>query len=226
MATWKMLGFQDAASPIMEQLIMFHDHTMMVLVMITSTVLYMLMSLIFNKLNNRMLLEGQLIELIWTLMPAILLVVIALPSLKILYLLEEINKPMVTLKAIGHQWYWSYEYSDFSKVEFDSYMKQPSTMNVNEFRLLEVDNTMVLPFNIKSRILVTSYDVIHSWTIPSLGIKIDGSPGRINQGNIFITRPGIFYGQCSEICGANHSFMPIMLESVNLKSFFKWVKNF
>nr|YP_010431979.1 cytochrome c oxidase subunit II [Abrus daozhenensis]USS62514.1 cytochrome c oxidase subunit 2 [Abrus daozhenensis] len=226
MATWKMLGFQDAASPIMEQLIMFHDHTMMVLVMITSTVLYMLMSLIFNKLNNRMLLEGQLIELIWTLMPAILLVVIALPSLKILYLLEEINKPMVTLKAIGHQWYWSYEYSDFSKVEFDSYMKQPSTMNANEFRLLEVDNTMVLPFNIKSRILVTSYDVIHSWTVPSLGIKIDGSPGRINQGNIFITRPGIFYGQCSEICGANHSFMPIMLESVNLKSFFKWVKNF
>nr|YP_009711651.1 cytochrome c oxidase subunit II [Abrus expansivus]QGA47519.1 cytochrome c oxidase subunit II [Abrus expansivus] len=226
MATWKMLGFQDAVSPIMEQLILFHDHTMMILIMITVTVLYMLASLIFNKLNNRMLLEGQLIELIWTLMPAILLVIIALPSLKILYLLEEINKPLVTLKAIGHQWYWSYEYSDFSKIEFDSYMKQTKSIKSNEFRLLEVDNSIVLPFNTKVRILVTSYDVIHSWTVPSLGIKIDGSPGRINQGNIMMTRPGIFYGQCSEICGANHSFMPITMESINLQSFFKWVKNF
>nr|YP_009917447.1 cytochrome c oxidase subunit II [Drabescus ineffectus]QLJ57895.1 cytochrome c oxidase subunit II [Drabescus ineffectus] len=224
MATWNMIGFQDAVSPIMEQLIMFHDHTMMILTMITISVLYMLLSLFTNKLINRMLLEGQLIELIWTLMPAILLVMIAMPSLKTLYLLEEINKPLITMKAIGHQWYWSYEYSDFKKIEFDSYMKQTNNIENNEFRLLEVDNRILLPFNVQSRILVTSQDVIHSWTIPSIGIKIDGSPGRINQGSILMMRPGIFYGQCSEICGSNHSFMPILLESVNSKTFNKWIQ--
>nr|WRK21455.1 cytochrome c oxidase subunit II [Hecalus sp.] len=224
MATWKMFSFQDAATPIMEQLIFFHDHTMMILIMITTTVLYMLSSLTFNKLNNRMLLEGQLIELIWTILPAILLIMIALPSLKILYLLEEMNKPLISIKAIGHQWYWSYEYSDLKKIEFDSYMKQTNSLNKNEYRLLEVDNRIILPYNFKTRLLVTSYDVIHSWTIPSLGIKIDGTPGRMNQGNIMIMRPGIYYGQCSEICGANHSFMPITLESINMNSFTKWIK--
>nr|YP_009713611.1 cytochrome c oxidase subunit II [Paramacrosteles nigromaculatus]QGG46169.1 cytochrome c oxidase subunit II [Paramacrosteles nigromaculatus] len=226
MATWKMLSFQDAVTPIMEQLIMFHDHTMMIIIMITMTVLYMLSSIMFNKLSNRMLLEGQMIELIWTLMPALMLIIIALPSLKILYLLEEMNKPMISMKAIGHQWYWSYEYSDFKKIEFDSYMKQTNSLENNEYRLLEVDNRIMLPFNMKTRILVTSYDVIHSWTIPSLGIKIDGSPGRINQGSILLMRPGIFYGQCSEICGANHSFMPIMLKSINMKTFMNWIKQF
>nr|ASM41881.1 cytochrome c oxidase subunit II [Scaphoideus varius] len=226
MATWNMFSFQDAVSPIMEQLIMFHDHTMMILTMITIAVIYMMSSLIVNKFTNRMLLEGQMIELIWTLMPAMLLIMIALPSLKILYLLEETNKPLITLKAIGHQWYWSYEYSDLKKIEFDSYMKQTNSILNNEYRLLESDNRIILPFNIKTRILVTSYDVIHSWTIPALGIKIDGSPGRINQGSILSMRPGTYYGQCSEICGANHSFMPIMMESVNMKSFNNWIKNY
>nr|YP_010614351.1 cytochrome c oxidase subunit II [Dalbulus maidis]WAS32285.1 cytochrome c oxidase subunit II [Dalbulus maidis] len=226
MATWKMMTFQDPVTPIKEQLIMFHDHTMMIIMMITMTVLYMMMSLSINKLNNRNLLEGQMIELIWTLMPAMLLIIIAMPSLKILYLIEEINKPMITLKAIGHQWYWSYEYSDFKKIEFESFMKKINEINNDEYRLLEVDNRIVLPYNTKSRILVTSYDVIHSWTIPSLGIKIDGSPGRINQGSMMITRPGVFYGQCSEICGANHSFMPIVMESVNMKAFMSWIKMF
>nr|ATG83164.1 cytochrome c oxidase subunit II [Alobaldia tobae] len=226
MATWKMISFQDSVTPIMEQLIMFHDHTMMILTMITVSVLYMLVSLVFNKLTNRNLLEGQLIELIWTLMPAVMLIIIALPSLKILYMLEEMNAPMITMKAIGHQWYWSYEYSDFKKIEMDSYMKQSNTLNDMEYRLLEVDNRIMLPFNMKTRILVTSFDVIHSWTIPSLGIKIDGSPGRINQGSIMMMRPGLYYGQCSEICGSNHSFMPITLESINMNSFIKWIKNF
>nr|YP_011036747.1 cytochrome c oxidase subunit II [Arrugada affinis]WRK21416.1 cytochrome c oxidase subunit II [Arrugada affinis] len=226
MATWKMWSFQDGTTPIMEQLIMFHDHTMMVLTMITSMVMYMIFSILLNKFNNRMLLEGQMIELIWTSLPALLLIVIALPSLKILYLLEEINSPMITVKAVGHQWYWSYEYSDFKKIEFDSYMKSTSSLSSGEYRLLEVDNRIALPFNVKSRILVTSQDVIHSWTIPSLGIKIDGTPGRINQSSIMITRPGLFYGQCSEICGANHSFMPIVLESINVKSFNFWIKKY
>nr|YP_010531296.1 cytochrome c oxidase subunit II [Mileewa sharpa]UXX17555.1 cytochrome c oxidase subunit II [Mileewa sharpa] len=226
MATWNNILMQDSVSPIMEQLIMFHDHTMMVILMITISVGYMISYIFMNKFLNRFLLEGQLIELIWTMMPAIMLVFIAMPSLKILYLLEEINNPMVTIKSIGHQWFWSYEYSDFKKIEFDSYMKSLVDLENSEFRLLEVDNQIVLPFNIQIRILVTSTDVIHSWTIPSIGIKIDATPGRINQGTILMMRPGIFYGQCSEICGSNHSFMPIMMESVNLNYFFNWLNNF
>lgn len=223
-ATWIIIRFQDAISPIIEQLIIFHDHTIIIVIMITSTVLYILISITFKKLNNRILLEGQMIELIWTLIPAALLVVIAIPSLKILYLLEEINKPLISFKAIGHQWYWSYEYSDFNKIEFDSYIKQSNSILDRESRLLEVDNRITLPFNTKSRILVSSLDVIHSWTIPSIGIKIDGTPGRINQGRILLTRPGVFYGQCSEICGANHRFIPITIESININSFINWIK--
>nr|YP_010478317.1 cytochrome c oxidase subunit II [Nesophrosyne sp. 17 GMB-2012]UVI59761.1 cytochrome c oxidase subunit II [Nesophrosyne sp. 17 GMB-2012] len=226
MALWNMISFQDPATPIMEQLVMFHDHTMMILVMITTSVLFMMSSLVANKLINRNMLESQLIELIWTIFPAFMLITIALPSLKILYLLEEINKPLISMKAIGHQWYWSYEFSDFKNIEFDSYMKNTKSLMDNEYRLLEVDNRIILPFNTKTRILVSSLDVIHSWTVPALGIKIDGTPGRINQGSILMTRPGVFYGQCSEICGANHSFMPITIESVNMKSFMTWIKNF
>nr|YP_010478304.1 cytochrome c oxidase subunit II [Nesophrosyne sp. 126 GMB-2012]UVI59748.1 cytochrome c oxidase subunit II [Nesophrosyne sp. 126 GMB-2012] len=226
MALWNMISFQDPATPIMEQLIIFHDHTLMILIMITTGVLYMISSLFTNKLINRNMLESQMIELVWTILPAAMLITIALPSLKILYLLEEINKPMISMKAIGHQWYWSYEFSDFKNIEFDSYMKNTKSLNDNEYRLLEVDNRIVLPFNTKTRILVTSLDVIHSWTVPALGIKVDGTPGRINQGSIMMSRPGVYYGQCSEICGANHSFMPIMIESVNMKSFMTWIKNF
>nr|YP_010952946.1 cytochrome c oxidase subunit II [Empoascanara circumscripta]WMQ52389.1 cytochrome c oxidase subunit 2 [Empoascanara circumscripta] len=226
MASWSNLNTQDSNSPLMEQLIMFHDHTMMIIMMITITVLYMMVSQMMSKFINRMLLEEQMIELIWTIMPAILLIFIALPSLKILYMIEETNKPLISIKAIGHQWYWSYEYSDFKKIEFDSYMKSTNELEDNEFRLLETDNQIVLPFNVQTRILASSSDVIHSWTIPCLGLKIDASPGRINQGNISMKRPGLFYGQCSEICGANHSFMPIMLESVNMNSFLNWLKNY
>nr|QZZ18243.1 cytochrome c oxidase subunit II [Dikraneura zlata] len=226
MATWSNFNMQDANSPIMEQLMMFHDHTMMIILVITIIVGYMMMSMVQTKLNNRFLLEGQIIELIWTILPAIMLIFIALPSLKILYMMEEINKPLMTIKVIGHQWYWSYEYSDFKKIEFDSYMKPTNELENNEFRSLEVDNRIVLPFNIQTRVLMTSSDVIHSWTIPNLGIKVDASPGRMNQGNIYMNRPGLFFGQCSEICGANHSFMPIVIESINLKSFLNWLKNY
>nr|WMQ75131.1 cytochrome oxidase subunit II [Empoascanara dissimilis] len=226
MASWSNLNTQDANSPLMEQLIMFHDHTMMIIVMITITVLYMMLSLMKSKFINLMMLESQMIELIWTILPAIMLIFIALPSLKILYMIEETNKPLISIKAIGHQWFWSYEYSDFKKIEFDSYMKPTNDLKSNEFRLLEVDNRIVLPYNTQTRIMTTSSDVIHSWTIPCLGLKIDASPGRINQGNIMMKRPGLFYGQCSEICGANHSFMPIVMESINLNKFLSWLKNY
>nr|YP_011036656.1 cytochrome c oxidase subunit II [Planaphrodes sahlbergii]WRK21260.1 cytochrome c oxidase subunit II [Planaphrodes sahlbergii] len=226
MLTWLNIYLQNAVSPLMEQLIMFHDSSMMILTMITTMVFYMMMSTVISKLSNRILLEGQMIELVWTIMPSVLLVFIALPSLQILYLMEETNNPLISIKAIGHQWYWSYEYSDFKKIEFDSYMKPVENLEINEFRNLEVDNRMVVPFNMQIRILVSSMDVIHSWTIPSIGVKIDASPGRMNQGNMMFLRPGLFYGQCSEICGSNHSFMPIMLESVNLNTFMSWLNKF
>nr|QJF46875.1 cytochrome c oxidase subunit II [Marasmia exigua] len=226
MATWSNLNLQNGASPLMEQIIFFHDHTLIILIMITILVGYLMVSLFFNKYINRFLLEGQMIELIWTILPAITLIFIALPSLRLLYLLDEINNPLITIKSIGHQWYWSYEYSDFNNIEFDSYMIPMNEMNNNNFRLLDVDNRIVLPMNNQIRIMVTATDVIHSWTIPSLGVKVDANPGRLNQTNFFINRPGIFFGQCSEICGANHSFMPIVIESTSIKNFINWINNY
>nr|QTZ20429.1 cytochrome c oxidase subunit 2 [Spodoptera picta] len=226
MATWSNLNLQNSASPLMEQIIFFHDHTLIILIMITILVGYLMSSLLFNKYTNRFLLEGQMIELIWTILPAITLIFIALPSLRLLYLLDELNNPLITLKSIGHQWYWSYEYSDFHNIEFDSYMISSNEMLNNNFRLLDVDNRIILPMNNQIRIMVTATDVIHSWTIPSLGVKVDANPGRLNQTNFFINRPGIFYGQCSEICGANHSFMPIVIESISIKNFINWINNY
>ncbi|YP_002808472.1 cytochrome c oxidase subunit II (mitochondrion) [Palaemon carinicauda] len=223
MATWSALNFQDAASPLMEQLIFFHDHAMLVLILITTLVSFMLSSLFFNSLTNRFLLEHQTIETIWTILPAVILIFIALPSLRLLYLLDEVNNPNVTLKVIGHQWYWSYEYSDFPQVEFDSYMVPEAEADNSNFRLLDVDNRTILPMNTQIRVLITAADVIHSWTVPSLGVKVDAIPGRLNQLSFQINRPGLFYGQCSEICGANHSFMPIVVEGVSVKSFLNWI---
>nr|URW97639.1 cytochrome c oxidase subunit II [Lysmata sp. 1 LQZ-2020] len=220
---WSAIGFQDSASPLMEQLSFFHDHAMLVLILITTLVAYMMISLFPNKLINRFLLEEQTIEIIWTILPAIILVFIALPSLRLLYLLDEVNNPSVTVKAIGHQWYWSYEYSDFTQVEFDSYMTPYDELSSTGFRLLDVDNRTIVPMNTQIRMLVTAADVIHSWTIPSLGVKADAIPGRLNQISFNISRPGLFFGQCSEICGANHSFMPIVVESTSVKKFLDWI---
>nr|YP_010022236.1 cytochrome c oxidase subunit II [Neurigona zhejiangensis]QOL12426.1 cytochrome c oxidase subunit II [Neurigona zhejiangensis] len=225
MSTWANLGLQDSASPLMEQLIFFHDHAMLILIMITVMVSYLMIMLGFNSFTNRFLLHGQTIEVIWTILPAVVLLFIAFPSLRLLYLLDEINEPVITLKSIGHQWYWSYEYSDFKNIEFDSYMVPTNELPTEGFRLLDVDNRIVLPMNSQIRILVTAADVIHSWTIPALGVKVDGTPGRLNQTNFMINRPGLFFGQCSEICGANHSFMPIVIESVPAKFFIKWISS-
>nr|YP_010545634.1 cytochrome c oxidase subunit II [Haematopota turkestanica]UYG48417.1 cytochrome c oxidase subunit 2 [Haematopota turkestanica] len=225
MSTWANLGLQDSTSPLMEQLTFFHDHTLLILVMITILVGYLMFMLFFNSYTNRFLLHGQTIEVIWTILPAIVLLFIAFPSLRLLYLLDEINEPIITLKTIGHQWYWSYEYSDFLNIEFDSYMIPTNELNIDGFRLLDVDNRVVLPTNSQIRILVTAADVIHSWTIPTLGVKVDGTPGRLNQTSFMINRPGLFFGQCSEICGANHSFMPIVIESIPVNHFVKWISH-
>nr|YP_010535846.1 cytochrome c oxidase subunit II [Spinolyprops cribricollis]UYB79058.1 cytochrome c oxidase subunit II [Spinolyprops cribricollis] len=226
MVTWKMMLLQDSTSPLMEQLSFFHDHTLMILTMITIIVSQNMMSLFFNKLTNRFLLQGQMIEIIWTILPAITLIFIALPSISLIYLLDETNNPLISIKTIGHQWYWSYEYSDFMNIEFDSYMTPIQDLKSFNFRLLDVDNRLIIPFKTQIRLIMSAADVIHSWTIPSLGIKVDATPGRLNQMSIFTSRSSILYGQCSEICGANHSFMPIVMESISPSYFLKWIKNF
>nr|YP_007025050.1 cytochrome c oxidase subunit II [Orcaella heinsohni]ADZ56157.1 cytochrome c oxidase subunit II [Orcaella heinsohni]ADZ56170.1 cytochrome c oxidase subunit II [Orcaella heinsohni] len=216
------LGLQDAASPVMEELLQFHDHTLMIVFLISTLVLYIITLMLTTKLTHTNTMDAQEVETIWTVLPALILITIALPSLRILYMMDEINNPSLTVKTMGHQWYWSYEYTDYEDLSFDSYMIPTSDLKPGELRLLEVDNRMVLPMQMTIRMLVSSEDVLHSWAVPSLGLKTDAIPGRLNQTTLMSTRPGLFYGQCSEICGSNHSFMPIVLELVSLENFEKW----
>nr|YP_010956942.1 cytochrome c oxidase subunit II [Kathetostoma albigutta]WMY90100.1 cytochrome c oxidase subunit II [Kathetostoma albigutta] len=225
MAHPTQLGFQDAASPVMEELLHFHDHALMVIFLISTLVLYIIVAMISTKLTDKFILDAQEIETIWTVLPAITLVFIALPSLRILYLMDEINDPHLTIKAVGHQWYWTYEYTDYQDLEFDSYMIPTQDLTPGQFRLLEADHRMVIPVESPVRVLVSAEDVLHSWTLPSLAVKMDAVPGRLNQTTFIASRPGVFYGQCSEICGANHSFMPIVVEAVPLEHFESWSSN-
>nr|AHG94098.1 cytochrome oxidase subunit II [Amynthas sp. FJ201112-01] len=226
MPHWGQILFQDAASSVMMQLISFHDHTLIILTLVMTVVGYALTALMLNKCVNRYILEAQTIETVWTILPALILLVLALPSLRILYITDEVSNPSLTVKTIGHQWYWSYEYTDFMNVEMDSYMVQTTDLLPGDFRLLEVDNRIVVPMQLEVRMLITAADVLHSWTVPSLGVKVDAVPGRLNQIGFITSHPGVFYGQCSEICGANHSFMPIAMEVVDSKSFMKWISSF
>nr|WNH18100.1 cytochrome c oxidase subunit II [Halichoeres marginatus] len=222
MAHPSQLGFQDAASPVMEELLHFHDHALMIVFLISTLVLYIMVAMVSTKLTNKYILDSQEIEVIWTVLPAVILILIALPSLRILYLMDEINDPHLTIKAIGHQWYWSYEYTDYEELGFDSYMIPTQDLAPGQFRLLETDHRMVVPMESPVRVLVTAEDVLHSWAVPALGVKMDAVPGRLNQTAFMASRPGVYYGQCSEICGANHSFMPIVVEAVPLKHFEEW----
>nr|BCO16545.1 cytochrome oxidase subunit 2 [Nephrurus amyae] len=222
MAHQTQLGFQDAASPIMEELLHFHDHALMIVLLISIMVLYLIALMMTSKLTHTKTTDAQTVEIIWTILPAIILILIALPSLRILYLMDEVNNPHLTIKSVGHQWYWSYEYTDYNELTFDSYMTPTHELTPGMFRLLEVDHRMVIPIDAPVRILVSAEDVLHSWAIPSLAVKTDAIPGRLNQTTLITNRPGTFYGQCSEICGSNHSFMPIVIEASTLKAFENW----
>ena len=219
------LSFQDSASPISEQLIFFHDDIMFILWIILVLVGWIMISAMTNKHYYKYLVEGTTIEIIWTVIPAIILFFIAFPSLQLLYSMDEIIDPALTIKAIGHQWYWSYEYSDVEdeSIEFDSYMVPTSDLEDGDLRLLEVDNRVVVPVNTQVRVVITGADVIHCFAVPSLGVKADAIPGRLNQVSFLIKRPGVYYGQCSEICGSDHSFMPIVVEGVSQEKFVNWV---
>nr|UUA63229.1 cytochrome c oxidase subunit II [Artibeus lituratus] len=216
------LGLQDATSPIMEELLHFHDHTLMIVFMISSLVLYIISSMLTTHLTHTSTMDAQEVETIWTILPAIILITIALPSLRILYMMDEINNPLMTVKTMGHQWYWSYEYTDYADLCFDSYMIPTSDLKAGDLRLLEVDNRVVLPMETTIRMLISSEDVLHSWAVPSLGLKTDAIPGRLNQTTLLSTRPGLYYGQCSEICGQKKNFFPIFMFMFFLKIFSKW----
>nr|YP_001531180.1 cytochrome c oxidase subunit II [Stylephorus chordatus]BAF91451.1 cytochrome c oxidase subunit II [Stylephorus chordatus]BAF91464.1 cytochrome c oxidase subunit II [Stylephorus chordatus]BAF91477.1 cytochrome c oxidase subunit II [Stylephorus chordatus] len=222
MAHPSQLGLQDAASPVMEELLHFHDHAMMILFLISIFVLYIIAAMVSTKLTNKFILDSQEIEVVWTVLPAVILILIAMPSLRILYLMDEINDPHLTIKALGHQWYWSYEYTDYEDLAFDAYMIPTQDLNPGQFRLLETDHRVVVPVDSPIRMLISAEDVLHSWAVPALAVKMDAVPGRLNQTALVISRPGIYYGQCSEICGANHSFMPIVVEAVPLQYFESW----
>nr|YP_010890001.1 cytochrome c oxidase subunit II [Stephalia dilata]WJJ69988.1 cytochrome c oxidase subunit 2 [Stephalia dilata] len=226
-AEFSQLSFQDVSSPLGEQLIFFHDNVMFIIVVITILVGWIMVSAFVNKHYYKYLIHGSTIEIIWTLIPAIILLFISFPSLQLLYSLDEITDPSLTIKAVGHQWYWSYEYSDIEEesIEFDSYMVPSSDLEKGDFRLLEVDNRIVVPLNTEVRVVVTGADVIHCFSVPSLGVKVDAIPGRLNQVSFLVKRSGIYYGQCSEICGSDHSFMPIVVEAVSQEKFINWILN-
>lgn len=221
------LSFQDPASPIMYEIVNFHHYVMVYLSFILVAVAYVIGETMraFAKSNrfisHKYLIHGTVLEIVWTITPAFILVLIAYPSFKLIYLIDEVIDAAITIKVVGHQWYWSYEYSDYAdqegkNIQFDSYLIPESDLELGDLRLLEVDNQLVVPANTHIRCILTAADVIHCWAIPSLGVKLDCIPGRLNQTSFLADREGTFYGQCSEICGANHSSMPIVVKAVNL----------
>jgi cytochrome c oxidase subunit 2 len=233
-APWQ-LGFQDPATPIAEGIIHFHHDLRIVRVSVVAFVgwrrsrcLYHFQSTSNPVPSKRV--HGTVIEVVWTLIPARILITIAVPSFALLYAVDEVVDPALTLKAVGHQWYWSYEYSDYTNasgegIAFDSYRVPDSDLEEGNLRLLEVDNRIVLPVDTHVRLIVTAADVLHSWCVPSFGVKRDACPGRLNQVALFVKRPGVFYGQCSEICGTNHGFRPIAVDVVSLADYVSWVES-
>ena len=230
------LGLQDPATPAMEGMFLFHNYIMVFLITIGVFVLWMLYQVVdsFNADSHPIsekFTHSTTLEIIWTIVPAVLLMLIAIPSFALLYSLDELIDPTLTLKIVGHQWYWSYEYSDYATLEggeslnFDSYLITTADLTRGAFRLLEVDNRVMLPINTHIRLLITAADVLHCWAVPSFGIKVDACPGRLNQASLFIKREGYFYGQCSEICGVNHGFMPIVVRGVYINKFIKWISS-
>jgi cytochrome c oxidase subunit 2 len=227
-APWQWT-FQDPATPIREGIVDLYNIVCTIIVIILRFVLWMLIRriMMFNISSNKIssnITHGLVIEIVWTIIPAMILGFIAVPSFLLLYSMDEIINPAITVKAIGHQWYWSYELTDGNDtINFDSYMITEDSLKEGQLRLLEVDNGLILPILTHIRVLVTSTDVLHCWAVPSLGVKIDAVPGRINQTSLFIKRPGIFHGQCSELCGVNHRFMPITIEGSDISSYFAWL---
>ncbi|AHX05250.1 cytochrome c oxidase, subunit II [Ehrlichia chaffeensis str. Liberty] len=228
---WQM-GFQAPATEIMESIIRSHNFVMFVMsgvvVVVFSIMIYVLIrfrkkpedKIIFNTKNS----HNVVLEILWTLIPLIIVGFLTISNVKLIRQEQKIPKVEMTLKAIGYQWYWGYVYPDYKNFTFDSYMKTTDNLEAQDLRLLEVDNRVVVPINTNILLQVTSADVIHSWTVPALGVKIDAVPGRLNEAWFNIKTPGVYYGQCSELCGRLHGFMPIVIVAVEKEQFDEWIQ--
>jgi cytochrome c oxidase subunit II len=224
---WQM-GLQEAASPVKHAMDSFHSLLTVIITLIVIFVAGLLAYCVirFNAKRNPVpskTAHHTLLEVAWTVLPVIILIVVAVPSFKLLYLAERVPQADMTIKVTGRQWYWDYEYPDQGNIAFSSYIIQEADLKPGQRRLLEVDNRVVVPVNTTVRLLVTAGDVIHSWAIPAFGVKKDGMPGRINETWFKAEREGVYYGQCSEICGTNHGYMPIAVEVVSKEKFDAWV---
>lgn len=225
------LGLQAAASPVMERIISFHNLLLWIITLITIFVLALLgyVCVRFKASSNptpSKRTHNAMLEVAWTAIPVLILVVIAIPSFKLLYYADAVEETEFTVKAIGRQWYWSYEYPDHGNFTFDAFMIADEDIDVEagQKRLLETDNRVVVPVGTNIRLLTTASDVIHSWAMPQLGVKLDAVPGHVNEVWFRVDEPGTYYGQCSELCGAYHGFMPIALEAVSKEDFEAWAK--
>ena len=224
------LGFQDAATPVMERIVSFNSILTWMCILI-SLFVFILLGIIIVKFNRKAnpkpskTSHNTVLEILWTAVPVVILVAIAIPSLRLLYYQDRAVDAEMTIKAIGHQWYWTYEYPDIGEdITFDAAMLTEEELTEGQYRLLETDTRVVVPVDTTIRLLVTGGDVIHAWAIPAFGVKIDGIPGRINETWFRATKEGVFYGQCSELCGAYHSFMPIAVEVVSKQAYREWVE--
>lgn len=223
------LGFQPSASPVKEQMAYFHDALLLpiitfIVIFVAGLLLYVAFR--FNARRNPVpsrTTHNTMLEVIWTLVPVMILVIIVVPSMKMLYYADRTQDAEMTLKVTGYQWYWGYEYPDHGDVSFNANMVPEDEIGPGQVRLLSTDNVVVLPVDTNVRLLIEANDVIHSWAVPALGVKLDAVPGRTNETWTRITKEGTFYGQCSEICGINHGFMPIEIRAVSKEKFAEWV---
>ena len=222
------LGFQKAASESMREIVAFHDYLLLPIIIAISVFVLFLMLYACIRFrasanpNPSKRTHNVAVEVLWTLIPCLILIVIAVPSFKILYKQDAIPKADITVKAIGYQWYWGYEYPD-ENIFFDSYMIETKDLKENEPRLLAVDNELVVPVNKVVKVMITANDVLHAWALPSFGVKRDAVPGRINETWFKAEKVGTYYGQCSELCGIKHAFMPIEVRVVTEEEYQEWL---
>lgn len=223
------LNFQKAASPLAERIHDFHDMLLWIIIAIALFVLVLLIWVIirYNHKANpepKQFSHNVMIEVLWTLVPIIILVFIAVPSFRLLYYNDRTENTEMTLKIVGKQWYWSYEYPDNGNIAFDSYMIADDELEADDIRLLSTDTQVVLPVDTDIQLLISAGDVLHSWTIPAFGVKMDAVPGRWNEAWVNISKPGTYYGQCSELCGKDHAYMPIEVKAVSKEDFAAWTQ--
>ena len=227
-ATDWQLSFQNPATDLMQKVVTLHDGILIVMTVVTLFVLFLLFYVSFRFSAKRNPIpstttHNTIIEVLWTAIPVVILVVIAIPSFKLLYEQEKSDSYDMTVKVIGHQWYWEYEYPDHGDFYFESYMVEDEDLQQGDLRLLTVDNPLVIPANKNVQILISAGDVLHSWAVPSMGIKTDAVPGRLNETWVNVREPGTYRGQCSEICGRGHGFMPVVVKVLPENEFMAWV---